>query len=83
MCVCVCVWGGGGGGGVLDYSLIPIPHHLYTSVCVDNNNNTWKQKRGEKWEKPGSIHYVDDTRWTQGGNNTEGERTNSKHCTRS
>ena len=43
-------WEGGGGGGILDYSLIPIPHHFYTSVCV--HNNILKQKRGEK------LHFL-------------------------
>ena len=39
--------------------------YVIPSVCV--HNNTQEQKTDKKWGRPGSIHHVDDVRWTLGG----------------
>ena len=44
--------------------LVPRPTPFCSLVCIDNN--TWKQKSGEKWGRPVKIHHVSDIEWTWG-----------------
>ena len=46
-------------------SLVPRPPPFLPSVCV--HNNTRERKTSEKRGRPGSIHHVNDVRWTRGG----------------
>ena len=29
--------------------------------------NTWKQKSGENWGRPGNTYHMNEVRWTRGG----------------
>ena len=46
--------------------------YVIPSVCV--HNNTQEQKTDKKWGRPGSIHHVNDVRWTLGGCRVGGGR---------
>jgi len=41
----------------------------FTFICL--HNNMWERKTCEKWGRPGSIHHVNDVRWTSGGQEVE------------
>ena len=47
--------------------LIHRPPPFFSSVCVHNNT----RKTGEKRGRPGSIHHVNDVRWTRGGRRSQ------------
>ena len=36
-------------------------------MLLPSINNIREWKTGKKWEKPGSIHHMNDVRWMQGG----------------
>ena len=56
-------------------SLVPWPSLLLPSVCL--HNNTRERKTCEKWGRPGSIHHVNDVRWTRGGQEVDKRWTRS------
>ena len=45
-----------------DIATFPGLPRFCSSVCIQYN--TWKRRNGEKQERPGSIHHVNDVRWT-------------------
>ena len=54
--------------------------YVIPSVCV--HNNTQEQKTDKKWGRPGSIHHVNDVRWTLGGCRVGGGGVQApKQCT--
>ena len=59
-------------------SFVPRPPPFLPSICVQNNRREWKTS--EKWGRPGSIHHVNDIRWTRGGHGGEGIQL-PKQCT--
>ena len=48
----------------------PGPPPFLPSICIQNN--TWELKSSEKRGRHGSIHHVNDVRWTQNGPRGEG-----------
>ena len=65
---------------LLCLSLVPRPPLFLPSVCV--HNNTRERKTSEKRGRPGSIHHVNDVRWTRGGRGG-GRAQLPKQCTAS
>ena len=59
-------------------SLVPRPPPFLPSVCI--HNKTQERKTSEKQGRPGTIHHVNDVRWTQDGHRG-GEVQPPKQCT--
>ena len=91
MCVCVCVQGVCASMELVHLYYHPlVTVHLFLSfvpglscfclLFVFTHNNTLHRKTAEKWGRPGSIHHVNDVRWTW-GRHTWGEGAQlSKQC---
>ena len=54
----------------IQYLVITLGLALFPGLpcfCLHSVYNTWKQKSGEKWGRPGSIHHINYVKWLWGG----------------
>ena len=54
------------------FSFVPKSPLFLPSICLPINTRKWKNGKNKKRGRPGSIHRVNDVRWTRSGCRREG-----------